>query len=162
MCALLKRCRALGFAQPVPLSAEEVVETAVAEELTLKRDGACASGYAAVHGGPIGPFQAYACGGGNRPGQVCLGSFRTAEQAALALARDGTTPSSSSERQEAAAARAAATHIAFAATASTATDCRSMVVASHAAQDVSYRGGSAAEQRRRGSRRRRRSARRYG
>ena len=73
--------------KPPPLTAEEAVQQAEAEGLTLLRSERSNSGYSGVHLGNSGkssPYQARVWRGGK---DVHLGYFTTAEEAALHMAR---------------------------------------------------------------------------
>jgi len=72
--------------EPPPLTAEEAVQQAEAEGLTLLRSASSATGYKGVswHKRPATPYQAEVRRGGKK---VSLGTFSTAEEAALAYAR---------------------------------------------------------------------------
>ena len=75
------------MAQAEPLTAAEAVATAEAEGLTLQRSGNNQSGFRGSQvypGCPPKPFEARVTRGGT---QVSLGSFATAEEAALQYAR---------------------------------------------------------------------------
>eukprot|EP00964_Phaeocystis_antarctica_P104567 scaffold69661_cov63-Phaeocystis_antarctica.AAC.4 len=89
--------------KPAPLTAREAVAQAAAEGLKLERSNRTAGYKGVSHIGPS--YQAYACAGGK---MVYLGSFTTAEEAALTIARaDARTDPPAASPRPAAAMRAA-------------------------------------------------------
>ena len=79
------QARAQAQAKPAPLTAEEVVAQAAAEGLTLETNSQAASGFKGV---VSRGYRQVAIVWDRRAGKnVQLGSFRTAEEAALAVAR---------------------------------------------------------------------------
>ena len=79
------QARAQAQAKPAPLTAEEVVAQAAAEGLTLETNSQAASGFKGVVS--RGYRQVAIVWDGRAGKNVQLGSFRTAEEAALAVAR---------------------------------------------------------------------------
>ena len=79
------QARAQAQAKPAPLTAEEVVAQAAAEGLTLETNSQAASGFKGVVS--RGYRQVAIVWDGRAGKHVQLGSFRTAEEAALAVAR---------------------------------------------------------------------------
>eukprot|EP00964_Phaeocystis_antarctica_P140107 scaffold104898_cov60-Phaeocystis_antarctica.AAC.4 len=91
-------------AKPAPLTAEEAVARAAAGGLTLERSNRTA-GYTGVN--VVGSrYKAYTARAGGKP--VYLGSFVTAEEAALAVARDGARTDPPAAAPRAATAKRAA------------------------------------------------------